>query len=64
MKFRVYNENGVVRVVRVLDDGTELSMFSDVKDGSNVTIDLFSNIAYKAYCDGACTIKGKTHGEQ
>lgn len=63
MKFRVYNENDVVRVVRVLEDGTELSMFSDVKDGSNVTIDLFSNIPYKAYCDGACTIKDKTHGE-
>ena len=63
MKFRVYNENGKVRVVRVLEDGTELSMFSDVKDGSNVTIDLFSNIAYKAYCDGVCIIKGKTHGE-
>ena len=63
MKFRVYNENGKVRVVRVLEDGTELSMFSDVKDGSNVTIDLFSNISYKAYCDGVCTIKGKTHGE-
>ena len=35
MKIKVYNENGKVEVVKVTENGTELTMFSDVRDGED-----------------------------
>lgn len=33
MKIRVYNENGVVRIVEVTNRGTEITFFGSVLDG-------------------------------
>lgn len=40
MKIKVYNENGVIRVVKVTSNGTEITMFSNVADGEVAIIDI------------------------
>lgn len=39
MKIKIYNENGVIRVVKV-KNGIEQTMFSNVTDGEVATIDI------------------------
>ena len=48
MKIKVYNENGKVNVVKVTENGTELSMFSNVRDGEVAVIEIQSSISIKA----------------
>lgn len=40
MKIKVYNENGIVKVVKVMSNGTEVSMFSNIADGEVAIIDI------------------------
>ena len=40
MKIKVYNENGIVKVVKVMSNGTEISMFSNIADGEAAIIDI------------------------
>lgn len=51
MKIKVYNENGKVEVVKVTENGTELAMFSDVRDGEVAIIEIQSSISYKGELD-------------
>ena len=43
MKYKVYNENGTVRVVEVCDNGTELLMFK-VESGEVATINIIAQL--------------------
>ena len=47
MKIKIYNENGKVNVVKVGEDGTEWSMFSNVRDGEVAIIEVESSISVK-----------------
>ena len=51
MKIKVYNENGKVEVVKVTENGTELTMFSDVRDGEVAIIEIQSSISIKGELD-------------
>lgn len=43
MKYKVYNENGTARVVKVCDNGTELLMFK-VENGEVATINIVAHL--------------------
>ena len=52
MKIKVYNENGIVKVVKVTTNGTEIPMFSNVADGEVATIDIeVANISVNGNLD-------------
>lgn len=52
MKIKVYNENGVVRVVKVTANGTEIIIHSNVADGEVAIIDIeVANISVKGTLD-------------
>ena len=51
MKIKIYNENGKVNVVKVGEDGTEWSMFSNVRDGEVAIIEVESSISVKGALD-------------
>lgn len=51
MKIKVYNENGKVNVVKVTENGTELSMFSNVIDGEVAIIEIQSSVSVKGELD-------------
>lgn len=41
MKFKIYNENGVVKITKISDPGKEeITMFSNLKGGEVVTIEV------------------------
>lgn len=44
MKIRIYNENGTVRVAKLWDNGKEVSMFSNIKNGQAVTIEVGASV--------------------
>lgn len=49
MKIKVYNENGVVKITKIL--GTrkeEITMFSNLKDGEVATIEINTHISSNA----------------
>ena len=47
MEIKVYNENGVVKITKIVN-GRESSMFSDLKEGESISIKIMSNISYEA----------------
>lgn len=49
MKFRVYNQNGKVKVTKICADGAERPMFSEVADGEMVEIEVGSTITTKSH---------------
>lgn len=49
MKFRVYNQNGKVKVTKICLDGAERPMFSEVADGEMVEIEVDSTITTKSH---------------
>lgn len=50
MKIKVYNENGIIKVVKVTANGTEIPMFSNIADGEVATIDIkVANISINAW---------------
>lgn len=51
MKIKIYNENRKVNVVKVGEDGTEWSMFSNVRDGEVAIIEVESSISVKGALD-------------
>lgn len=51
MKIKVYNENGKVEVIKVAENGTELTMFSNVRDGEVAIIEVQSSISIKGELD-------------
>lgn len=51
MKIKVYNENGKVNVVKVTENGTELSMFSNVIDGEVAIIEIQSSVSVNGELD-------------
>lgn len=49
MRIRIYhNENGCVRVTKEMDDGNEMTMFSNVKNGKVAIIDIHAPLSLKA----------------
>lgn len=51
MKIKVYNDNGRVEVVKVTENGTELTMFSNVGNGEVAIIEVQSSISIKGELD-------------
>lgn len=51
MRIKVYNENGNIKVVKETDNGNEMTMFSNVRNGEVAIIDIQSHIALKAELD-------------
>lgn len=51
MKIKIYNENGKVNVVKVAENGTELSMFSNVRDGEVAIIEIQASVSVKGELD-------------
>lgn len=47
MEIKVYNENGIVKITKIVN-GRESSMFSDLKEGESISIKIMSNISYEA----------------
>lgn len=46
MKIKVYNENGVVKITKMLGIGNEeITMFSNLKDGEVATIEVNTHIS-------------------
>lgn len=39
-KFRIYNENGKIKVIKVTANNVEQIMYSDIKDGEFVEIEV------------------------
>lgn len=49
MRIRIYHsENGCVRVTKEMDDGNEMTMFSNVKNGKVAIIDIHAPLSLKA----------------
>lgn len=51
MKIKVYNDNERVEVVKVTENGTELTMFSNVGNGEVAIIEVQSSISIKGELD-------------
>ena len=52
MKIRIYHsENGCVSVTKEMDDGSEMTMFSNVKNGKVAIIDVHAPLSIKAELD-------------
>lgn len=49
MKFKVYNQNGKVKITKTCADGMERSMFSDVADGEMVEITVDAALTSKSH---------------
>lgn len=46
MQIKIYNENGVVKITKILGPGKEeMTMFSNLKDGEVATIEIESHIS-------------------
>lgn len=46
MKFKIYNENGIVKITKILSPGKEeITMFSNLKNGEVATIEVNSHIS-------------------
>ena len=46
MNFKIYNENGVVKITKILDsEKEEITMFSSLKDGEVATIEVDTHIS-------------------
>lgn len=52
MKFKVYNENGTVKVTKILENGTEQVMFSNIQSGQVAEIKVIAETSYHAYLNG------------
>lgn len=59
MKIKVYNQNGKVSVTKICPDGNERSMFSDVKNGEVVEIEVGTSMYTRS---GKKKIDGKPEG--
>lgn len=44
MKIRIYNENGVTRIVEVTNKGTEITIFGSVIDGELAELVMKDNV--------------------
>ena len=52
MQIKIYNENGKVKVVKVVSNGIEQEMFSNVADGEVAIIDIeVTNLSVKGNLD-------------
>lgn len=51
MKFKVYNENGIVRVTKVTENGVEQTMFSNIQTGQVAEMEVVADISYHAHLD-------------
>lgn len=52
MQIKIYNENGVVKITKILGPGKEeITMFSNLKDGEVATIEIDSHISINATID-------------
>lgn len=49
MLIKVYNENGTVKVTKILKNGTEHVMFSDVQSGQVAEIEVIAETSYHAH---------------
>lgn len=46
MQFKIYNENGVVKITKIISYGKEeIVMFSNLKDGEVATIEVDTHIS-------------------
>lgn len=46
MNFKIYNENGVVKITKILGpEKEEITMFSNLKDGEVATIEVNTHIS-------------------
>ena len=46
MSFKIYNENGVVKITKILGpEKEEITMFSNLKDGEVATIEVNTHIS-------------------
>lgn len=48
MKMKVYNDNGIVRITKVISEGVEIPMFSNLQPGKVAEIEVEANISYSA----------------
>lgn len=52
MQIKVYNENGIIKIVKVIN-GVEYQMFGNVADGEVAVIDVEANISSHAEKDSS-----------
>lgn len=52
MKFKVYNENGTVKVTKVSENGVEQIMFSNIQSGQVAEVEVCATTSYHAYLNG------------
>lgn len=45
MQFKVYNENGIIRVTKITPSGLEQTMYSDVQNGQVAVINVEAEIS-------------------
>ena len=48
MKIKVYNDNGSVKITKMISEGVEISMFSNLQPGKVAEIEVEANISYSA----------------
>ena len=48
MRIKVYNDNGVVKIVKVISEGVEIPMFSNLQPGKVAEIEVEATISYSA----------------
>lgn len=44
MKIRIYNENGITRIVEVTNRGTEITLFGSVIDGEFASLEIVDGV--------------------
>ena len=49
MLFKVYNQNGKVKITKICRDKTERVMFSDLQDGEVVEIEVNANLSANSH---------------
>ncbi len=54
MKIKVYNENGVTRIVEVTNKGTEITIFGSVIDGEFVSLEIQDGAVHDAILKKIC----------
>lgn len=45
MQFKVYNENGIIRVTKITQSGLEQTMYSDIQNGQVAVINIEAEIS-------------------